>query len=445
MGLLKIFNKKKRADGRHIYLHKEPVIISAEQHRINKKKIDPNAIKIVTTLQKNRYTTYLVGGCVRDLLIGREPKDFDIVSDAQPRIIKRIFPRARIIGRRFKLVHIQYGAQIYETATFRALPEKEQQESDSDSLFLKRDNIFGTDREDAVRRDFTINALFYDPGKNVIVDYTDGYRDIQQQIIRIIGNPDVSYREDPVRMLRACKFQGTTGFTMEKKTEARISKYAHLINDCSRARIIEEIYKIMRSGASLQVMFHLQRTGLLQHLIPEVYRHSRKSKEMAHFAGSSLGQRLAILDSLTKRGNNYNNPVFLLVLLQDNINKLLKDGENSDKAKLINDYLADISGHMGFSRRDRETVSKIPGALKMLGNNKKRNTKSINRLINRDYFKDALDIFEIECRLSGSGSDQLLFWKEEYKKRLPELKKKAEQRAQERRKNNRRRRRPRRH
>lgn len=443
MGFLKIFNKRKRADGRHIYLQRDPVIIPAATHRINKRKIDRDALNIVTTLQKNRYTTYLVGGCVRDLLIGREPKDFDIVSNAQPRIIKRIFPRARIIGRRFKLVHIQYGDRIYETATFRALPENEK-ESGDESLFLKRDNIFGTDREDAVRRDFTINGLFYDPVKDEIVDYVDGYRDIQQKIIRIIGNPDVSYREDPVRMLRACKFQGTTGFSLEKKTENRIRKYAPLINDCSQARIIEEIYKIMRSGASLQVLFHLQRTGLLQYLIPEVYRHSRNTTEMNRFAGSNLGQRLAILDSLTRRGLTCNNPVFLSVLLHDSIQEIVSSNNSNDIPKLINDYLTELSVHMGFSRRDRETVSKIPGAIKRLRNSRQKSAKFVERMVTRDYFKDALDIFEIECRLTGSGSDQLLFWKDQYSKQLPRLRRLEEERIKERRKKNNRRNRPRR-
>ena len=414
MNILKFFRGS--GDGRKKYLSRPLITIPASEHKIPLHKISRNALSVVRQLQKNGCKAYLVGGCVRDLLIGRSPKDFDVVTDADPASIKNVFRKARIIGRRFKIVHIPFGQEIIETATFRALPNNNKN-ADSDDLMLKRDNEYGSEREDAVRRDFTINALFFDPVKGDILDYVGGYEDIKQKVIRIIGSANISYREDPVRMIRALKFQATTGFKMEKITRNEISQLSSEILKCSTARVIEEIYKIMRSGESLRTFRNLTETKLIKYLIPKIY-------EMLHKVPSDkletipLGRRLAILDELIKRGRKFNNVLFLTVIFYDLIQKQVESSDHPDMGYIANNYLTEISQNMGFSRRDKDLMVKAAVAQSRFLYSEKRSKKFIQRFVFRDYFKDSLDFFEIKCRVERKGSDEILFWVKHYKKNL---------------------------
>ena len=436
MNILKFFSSKHRGDGRKKYLSRPLVTIPASKHNIPIKKISKNAISVVRQLQKKGYKAYLVGGCVRDLLIGRNPKDFDVVTDAVPTAIKRVFRKARIIGRRFKIVHIPFGSEIIETATFRALPETENN-SDSDDLMLKRDNKYGNEREDAVRRDFTINALFYDPIKGDIIDYTGGYNDIKQGIIRIIGNANVSYREDPVRMIRAVKFQATTGFILEKTTRNEISQLSAQIVKCSTARVIEEIYKIMRSGVSLQTFRNLTETRLIKFLIPKVFEMLHKASP-GQLDTTPLGKRLAILDELIKRGRKFNNVLFLTVIFYDLIQSQIANSNHPDMGYIANNYLTEISRNMGFSKRDKDMMVKAAVAQNRFLNPDKRSKKFIQRFVFRDYFKDSLDFFEINCRTNNKGSDEILFWVKQYKKNLTKIRQIRQEKKNARRESNRR-------
>jgi len=399
-------------------------------------KISHDALSVIRQLQKNGYKAYLVGGCVRDLLIGRDPKDFDVVTNAVPTAIKRIFRKARIIGRRFKIVHIPFGAEIIETATFRALPEGSDA-AGSDDLLLKRDNKYGNEREDAIRRDFTINALFYDPVQGGILDYVGGYDDIQQGIIRIIGNASVSYREDPVRMIRAVKFQATTGFKMEKSTRNEISPHSSQILKCSIARVIEEIYKIMRSGSSLQTFRNLTQTKLIKFLLPKVY-------EMLHKASpdkletTPLGKRLAVLDDLIKRGRKFNNVLFLIVIFYDLIQSQVANSDHPDIGYITNTYLTEISRNMGFSNRDKDMMVKATVVQRRFLDPEKKTRKFVRLFVFRDYFKDSLDFFEINCRTTSTGSDEILFWVKEYKKNLTRIRQIRQEKKAARRESNRR-------
>src|SRR5690348_8469631 len=184
--------------------------------------IDPDAIKVVRRLRRHQHTAYLVGGCVRDLLLARTPKDFDIATSATPDEIKDLFRNCRIIGRRFRLAHIFFGSKIIETSTFRANPREaiEGEEEENGELLIRRDNVFGSAEEDARRRDFTINGLFYDPESGNVIDYVAGLADLEQRVVRTIGDPDIRFREDPVRILRAVKFAARLGFSIEPATYA---------------------------------------------------------------------------------------------------------------------------------------------------------------------------------------------------------------------------------
>lgn len=241
-----------------------PITIDSES--IPKKRIHQDALRVISRLRRQGYESYLVGGCVRDLLLGRKPKDFDIATAAHPRQIRRIFRNARIIGRRFKLAHIFYGDHILETATFRSEPVGD----DEDDLLITEDNDFGTAETDARRRDFTINGLFLDPIDNSIHDWVGGLEDIDNGLLRTIGDPFVRMAEDPVRILRAVKFATRLGFRIEDKTWAAMMQHAPDLERSAPPRILEEIMRLTASGTSLGAFRMMRACGALRVLLPEI-------------------------------------------------------------------------------------------------------------------------------------------------------------------------------
>lgn len=388
------------------YARRAARVISGHEHGVQQNAISYSALKVVRTLQANGQIAYLVGGCVRDLLIGRRPKDFDVVTDATPQRIKEIFRYARIIGRRFRIVHIPFGREIIETATFRALPTSETGEE-----MLQRDNIYGTEREDAYRRDITINALFYDPVRDVIIDYVDGYKDIKRRIVRMVRDPYKSYAEDPVRMIRALKYQATTGFQIERSGLEPIPKMADLISACSTARVMEEIFKILRSGVSCAITASLYRTGLLPHLAPAVTDALSKESN-TDFASSKLAARLSALDRLIGSGRNYSNAVLLAVLLADAIDSSNASPSNDSSFGEANAVIEPISKGMHFSRQNKDQVLRIFGAQLRFAHPEKKNRAAMLALGRKDWFRDALDFYEISCHARGADTAKIAVWRE---------------------------------
>jgi len=409
VGLAEFFKSRKQAASRYPkelrrYAQRDARVIPASEHRIEISAINRNALRVVRTLQQNGQAAYLVGGCVRDLLIGRRPKDFDVATDATPQRIKEIFRYARIIGRRFRIVHIPFGTEIIETATFRALPT-----GDTGDDMLLRDNVYGDEREDAFRRDITINALFYDPVKEVIIDYVDGYRDISNRVIRMVRDPSQSYTEDPVRMIRALKYKATTGFRIEKSGYEPIKKMAGLITACSSARVMEEIYKILRSGAACGTMQSLYAVGLLAHLAPTVTEALAAQKD-TDFARSPLASRLAALDRLSASGRSYSNAVLLSVLLADIVSGTFEPGKRhilSEAAAVIEP----ISKSMNFSRQNKDQVLRIISSQYKFANPEKKTRTAMLALCRRDWFHDALDFLEISCHAYGLDADDVYAWR----------------------------------
>ena len=239
----------------------EAVIVPRDQHIVTRRNISDAALRVLRGLNAAGYDSYLVGGGVRDLLLGRQPKDFDIATDATPEQIKKVFKNSRIIGRRFKIVHVRFGREIFEVTTFRGphnnrnvVGDKGQQNikglesAQSNNGLILRDNVYGRIDEDAERRDFTINSLYYTLKDFVILDFTGGIEDIQKQTIRIIGNPTEQYIEDPVRMLRALRFSAKLNFKIETKTLEPIDKLAHLLGSISTARLFDESIKLLATG-----------------------------------------------------------------------------------------------------------------------------------------------------------------------------------------------------
>lgn len=246
-------------------------IIERPNHNISQTDISPKALEVLEKLDKAGYQAYLVGGGVRDLLVKKAPKDFDIATDATPNQIRSLFRNARIIGRRFKLVHILYYREIIEVATFRGHSNPQENQKTNERGMLVRDNVFGSLDEDAMRRDFTINSLYYNIKDSSIVDFTSGFQDIQNKLIRIIGDPTTRYTEDPVRMLRALRFCAKLDFKLEDKTAAPIKELSHLIKDVPSSRLFEEMSKIYHCGTGESIQKLMVEYGFFQYLFALTY------------------------------------------------------------------------------------------------------------------------------------------------------------------------------
>ncbi len=243
------------------------IVIPYAQHSLPREHISTAALNVLHRLKDAGYDAYLVGGCVRDLLLGRVPKDFDVVTNASPEKVKHIFHRSRLIGRRFKLVHINYGREIIEVATFRGPPEADKHIDNYGRIMS--DNVFGTLEQDAWRRDFTINALYCDGSDFSIIDHTGGIADLTSGKIRLIGDVNTRYREDPVRILRAIRFMGKLGLRMENKTEKSIPELACLLTDIPPARLFDETLKLYLSGNATVIHALLNRYGVFAYLFPQ--------------------------------------------------------------------------------------------------------------------------------------------------------------------------------
>ncbi|MFZ6846928.1 polynucleotide adenylyltransferase PcnB [Undibacterium sp. RuRC25W] len=244
----------------------KPTLLTAKEHGINPKLVSANAIRVTQTLQENGFKAFIVGGAVRDLLTGVKPKDFDIATNATPEQVKRLFRRAFIIGRRFQIVHVMFGQDLLEVTTFRG-PSNDAAPKDEHGRVL-RDNTFGEQHEDAARRDFTINAMYYDPASQTVLDYHGGIKDIRKKILRIIGIPEARYREDPVRMLRVVRFAAKLQFDIDAATRAPIAVMATLINNVPAARVFDEMLKLLTSGHAMACLQQLRKEGLHHGLMP---------------------------------------------------------------------------------------------------------------------------------------------------------------------------------
>jgi poly(A) polymerase len=251
-----------------------PRILPRAEHTVSRKDIDADALNVMYRLKNHGFLAYMVGGGVRDLLLGRRPKDIDIGTNAHPQQVKKLFRNCFVIGRRFRLCHVRFGRKVIEVSTFRRQAPAEE----GDTL-IRRDNTFGTPEEDAFRRDFTVNALFYDIATFSVIDYVDGLKDVEARVIRTIGDPMVRLREDPVRMLRAVALAARLGFTIERETIETIRVLRGEIVKSSPARILDEIYKILRQGESRRTFQMLHDVGLLAYMLPEADRAIREQGE----------------------------------------------------------------------------------------------------------------------------------------------------------------------
>lgn len=260
----------------------DPVVIPRSEHPVSRNGISDNAVKVMSRLKNAGFEAYLVGGGVRDLLLGREPKDFDVATNATPEKVEELFRNCRLIGRRFRLAHVYFRGEIIEVATFRGHhKDAENGEGETRNGMLVRDNVYGTLEEDAARRDFTINALYYNIKDFSIVDYTNGLDDLNNGLLRLIGDPRQRYREDPVRMLRAVRFAAKLGFRLENEAEAALIELGGLLADVPPARLFDEMLKMFLGGQAVTVFRIMRHNNQFGILFPQT--ESSLEKQEQHF------------------------------------------------------------------------------------------------------------------------------------------------------------------
>ncbi len=319
--------------------------ISRDGHPVSRKHISDNALKVMSRLSSQGFEAYLVGGAVRDLLLGGHPKDFDVATDATPEEVHELFRNSRIIGRRFRIVHVRFGREIIEVTTFRGHHDSDDPDADSrkpsakkaDSGMLLRDNVYGSLEEDAVRRDFTVNALYYSSKDFCVYDYVDGLRDLEMQEIRIIGDAEKRYREDPVRMLRAVRFAAKLGFTIADETAEPIAGLAHMLEAIPAARLFDEMLKLFMAGYARPTFRLLCEYQLLEHLFPATASEIEESPR----AGDLIEAAMASTDARVAEDKPVTPAFILAALLWPSVDELRKRLEDNGMAPL--DALAEAS------------------------------------------------------------------------------------------------------
>lgn len=298
-----------------------PIIVPRAEHPVSRAHISQGTLKVLYRLREGGYQAFLVGGAVRDLLLGIQPKDFDVATDAHPEQVRKLFRNCRLIGRRFHLAHVRFGPEVIEVATFRAAHTEVDEDHSVDEVGhrvqdehgrILRDNLYGSIEEDVWRRDFTANALYYNIEDYSIWDYVGGVADARDRVLRLIGDPETRYREDPVRMLRAARFAAKLGFTLHPDTEAPVHKLAYLLDGVPPARLFDEAMKLLLAGSAGASCNLLARLGLLSHLMPDVVRAVNEAPASAGARLLQLG--LASTDDRVRADKSVT-PTFLFAVL----------------------------------------------------------------------------------------------------------------------------------
>jgi poly(A) polymerase len=391
----------------------EPRVLERSEHNISRQNVPDNTLKVLYRLHASGKKAYLVGGAVRDLLLGRQPKDFDVGTDARPGEIRRIFRNSRIIGRRFRLAHVFFPDGIVEVATFRREPSEEDQEGAQDELLITSDNTYGTPREDAFRRDFTINALFYSIADFSVIDYVGGIDDLDDGLIRVIGDPEVRFREDPVRMVRAVEFAARLKFDLEPATAEGIVRTRSEIAKASPARMTEELVQLLRcghAGDALQLMLDL---GLVDELLPEVY-------DMVAADERGLGKfnRIPLIfDELVEEGREVSDGALLAALLLPKVLLRRYDTEAAEGHPMSRGALATLVAEVAEPLATRFVLSRaraerIGGSLETFLRlcEPDWQPEGRRRFALRKDFDDALVLLEVVTRATGEGGEVLAGW-----------------------------------
>lgn len=382
----------------------EPVVVSPTG--LDPSCLDEDAVRSVARLQSHGYEAYLVGGCVRDLLLGHRPKDFDIATSARPAGVKRTFPRnCRIIGRRFKLAHLHFqgNSKILEVSTFRRAPEQPAAEDlDDADLLITRDNEFGTAEEDALRRDFTINALFYDPTSDELVDHVDGLRDLEARLVRTIGDPLVRFREDPVRILRAIKFAGRLGLRIEEGTAAAMQTVAPDLVRSAPPRLLEEFLRLLRGGHALDAFQRMRDCGALSSVLPQVqsYLDSADHDERVRFWRllEALDGRAAMASRNSSSRWPADNGVLLACLFHRPVQVAAAASPDRSPTSIAEELISPFANDFRLPRRDAGCLKRICAVQHRFATSDKQRLEAFSR---DPYFAEAVDLFRLVATAEG--------------------------------------------
>ncbi len=395
-------------------------IIKASQAGINPRMISKNALTVVEKLNRNGYEAYIVGGCLRDLLLGKHPKDFDVATNARPDQIQTIFQRqCRLVGRRFRLAHIMFGHDVIEVATFRANHGEQHSENyakQSEQGMLLRDNVYGTLEQDAERRDFTVNALYYSPKDNTLHDYFNGLEDLKAGKLRLIGDPATRYQEDPVRMLRSIRFMAKLDMFLDKPSETPIRQLAYLLKNIPPARLFDESLKLLQAGYGVKTYRLLREYGLFEQLFPAL---------MPYFTplGDSFAERM-ILTALTSTDERVAdklrvNPAFLFAAffwypLREKVDILKNEGglNNHDAYALAANEILDVfCTALAAPRRHTAVIRDIWFLQLQLT---KRSGKVPEKTMMHPKFRAAFDLLVMRAEIEGGEAIELATWWHEY-------------------------------
>lgn len=384
-----------------------------DSHSIRKNNIDEDALKIIHRLNRFKYKSFIVGGCIRDILLGRKPKDFDVVTTATPNQIKSIFNNCRIIGKRFKIVHVIFKGKTIEVSTFRSLPDHRlEKHGENKDYLLKKDNNYGTPKEDAARRDFTINALYYDPRNECIIDFVGGLEDIQNKILRVIGDPNISFKEDPVRMLRAIKFSVLHGLEIEKNTKQAIKKNKLEILKSSNVRLLEEYNKIFKTTKTANIFSALTENYLLEVLYKEVIDNIKKKEEnwREDFINTSVGRKLSLADKMLNDRQDISSIIYYSILFSELVAS--KKSESSSSINHIRTSLDKFCERIGFPKRDKDRLIKIYISQARFLAQETKNQVQNEIFKKKDYFQDAFTFFKISAEVDRDevALQSALYW-----------------------------------
>ncbi|WP_185745606.1 MULTISPECIES: polynucleotide adenylyltransferase PcnB [unclassified Pseudoalteromonas] len=398
-----------------------PVIIPRSEHGISRKQFSPNAIKVLYRLKDGGYDAYLVGGCIRDIMLGIEPKDFDVVTNATPEQIKKLFRNCRLIGRRFRLAHIVFGREIIEVATMRGHHQSDDScattSQASEHGQLLRDNVYGSIEEDAERRDFTINALYYSINDFTLRDFAGGVSDIKARKIELIGDPETRYREDPVRMLRAIRFATKLGMEIATPTRTPIKDLAPLLGHIPAARLFEETLKLFLNGKAEENFLQMREYGLFSQLFPALDKILARPE--SEFERRFIQQMFANTDSRIN-ANKKVTPAFIYAALLwfpilEKSHALAADGMNEYDAfmQAINHILADNAKHVAVPKRFTLGARDIWHIQQRLD---KRAGQRAYRLSLQPRFKAAYDFLLLRVESGEQDQSDLATWWTEYLK-----------------------------
>lgn len=386
-------------------------VLSRSEHPVSRRYINSGALRVLNRLYRAGHTAYLVGGSVRDLFLKRTPKDFDIVTSARPTQVRKLFRNCRLIGRRFRLAHVHFsGGEIVEVATFRCTPELDQ-----DDLLLRSDNRFGSPEEDAYRRDFTINGLFYDISDYSVIDYVDGVRDIEKRVVRTINDPWTRFQEDPVRMIRAIKFASKLNFKIESKTWAAMKESKEAIHKSPVPRVQEELSRLLEEGASCRAVSLMKECGLLKTLDPNLAKYLASSKRR-----SALDKDGDLLFSLLNKVDvfveNEGKPTRALLFCVWMMPFLLAQDffEASSPDVLARRQAEEVLAPFGASRKDLERVAQLSLALRRFHQGAKKSRRTAPKsLLSKSYFNEALTVYQFFLEATGDELECLEWWKEQ--------------------------------